>query len=103
MDKKRVKTILSQNNIDDKDLVRIDYHMNILSSNAENLIKKLTSEGIISDVEEMSELEIAKLLANLIKKCDISSENYDRKLDEEMTKFGLRLEEKASRAKTHRK
>ena len=90
MDNRRVKTILSQNNIDNRDLYRIDYHMDILNSNAEDLINKLASKGIISTTEDLSEPEMAQLLANLIKKCDIVSENYDRNLDVEMTKFGLK-------------
>ena len=96
MNKKRVKTVLSQNNMDDRDLYRIDYHMDILNSNAEDLINKLTSKGIIPEKEDLSEPEMAKLLASLIKKCDIVSENYDRKLDEEMTKFGLKMDEEKS-------
>ena len=47
MNKKRVKTILSQNNIEDKDLERIDYHMGILNSNAEGLIKRLKNKKLI--------------------------------------------------------
>ena len=96
MNKKRVKTVLSQNNMDDRDLYRIDYHMDILNSSAEDLINKLTSKGIIPEKEDLSESEMAKLLASLIKKCDIVSENYDRKLDEEMTKFGLKTDEERS-------
>ena len=96
MNKKRVKTVLSQNNMDDRDLYRIDYHMDILNSNAEDLINRLTSKGIIPENEDLSEPEMAKLLASLIKKCDIVSENYDRKLDEEMTKFGLKMDEERS-------
>ena len=93
MNRKRVKTILSQNNMDDRDIERIDFHMNILNSSAEEVLNKLISKGFISDVKDLSEQEIAQLLARLIKKCDIVSDKYDRKLDTEMTKIGLKLED----------
>ena len=88
MNNKRVKTILDQNNIEDRDLERIDYHMGILNSSVEGLIKRLKNEEMIPEIEKMSELELAKLLAELIRACDIGSEKYNRELDVIMTEFG---------------
>ena len=100
MSKKTVKTVLRKNNLYDENLGKIDYHMNILNSDAKRLISKISGEGIFADVEKLSELEKAKLLLKLIKKCDANSEEYDEDLDKEMTRFGLELNDNISIGKT---
>lgn len=87
-----VKKLLKKYDLYDKSIASIDYHMNVLDSDAVNLIARLEKDGYISDIDSKDMESIAKTLCSLIKSCDASKPNYNSKLDEEMIRYGLQTD-----------
>lgn len=79
-----VKELLQKYKLDDKDIYRINYHMSILSYDAKLLIFKILG------INDMEEQEMANKIYEMILKCDATNPEYEQKLDEEMTRLGMK-------------
>ena len=81
-----VKDFLRKYNVLSKEISNVDFHMNLLNVDLEEL--KLR----IPELKGKNDQEVLKYLSLIFKKCDSSSPEYDSKLDEEMVRIGLRTD-----------
>lgn len=79
---KTVKELLKRYKLYTDQIKNINYHLNIMWCEARILLHRVTGQMI------SNEEDLAKILYNLILKCDANNPNYDAKLDEEMTRRG---------------
>lgn len=77
-----VKDLLKKYKLYTTQIININYHLNVMWCEAQYLVFKVV--GLTGLTEE----ELAKVLYELILKCDSNNPNYDVKIDEEMTRRG---------------
>lgn len=82
----RVDNLLKKYNLLDDSIKRIDYHMGVLSEDADDLVLKILNQ------KEVPEAELAVTIYTLILRCDSNNPEYSSILDEEMTRFGLKTD-----------
>ena len=80
----QVKNLLNKYNLYTKEIQHINYHLNVGWCNASMLVKKVVG------LENLTEEELVQIVYGLILKCDSTREDYDYKIDEEMTRIGLK-------------
>ena len=91
-DKKTVRELFKKYKLFNKEISKMNFHLNVLCCNSEKLLKQLSDSGVIIISEEMEEKDVAVFLETLIEKCDMDNPNYDSVLDEEMTRIGMRTD-----------
>ena len=91
-DKITVKNLLKKYDFLDKEVVVLNNQLGILGHEANYLLLKLSRSGVItlpSNFSEISELEVATLILELIKRCDVNNPNYNKTIAEEMIRIGF--------------
>jgi len=69
-----------------KEIVDINYHMNALHCDVKHL------KSIVPELFDKNGEELALCIKEIFDKCDSSNPEYDAKLDEEMTRMGLKTD-----------
>lgn len=87
-----IENLLKKYGLYSEEIKNIDFHMNILKSDAKELVARLSRDGLVSLEIELTEEELAKLILELMLKCDVNNPNYNTKLDEEMTRIGMKTD-----------
>lgn len=82
----KVKDFLRKYNVLSKEISNVDFHMNLLNVDLEELKRR------IPELKDKNDQEVLKYISLIFKKCDSSSPEYDSKLDEEMVRIGLRTD-----------
>lgn len=80
----KVSDLLRKYNLNTKQVYNILYHLNIGGCDSDLLVYSILKQS------NLSEEELAKTIYDLILKCDDSTVDYDKNLDEEITRFGTR-------------
>ena len=89
----KVKDILKAYGLYNDELARINYHLNIFGCDLKTLITKLSKNGIMVTSKNITEEEMAYIIEDLIRKCDMNNPEYDSKIDEEMTRIGHKTDQ----------
>lgn len=82
----QIVDLLRKNNKLTKEIKNINFHFNLLTCDLEYFKMKIPA------LRDKSNEEIANFVVEVFNKCDSSKEEYDYKLDEEMTRIGLRTD-----------
>jgi len=84
-----IRDLLKKYDMYGKKVINTDYHLNILNHNVNSVLSRLARENLVEIDPGLSEEELAGLVLDLINKCDVQNQDYDSKLDEEMTRIGI--------------
>ena len=90
--KENVKQLFDKYGLYQEEIGRINYHFNVLSCNVDELLTKLVKDDFINDTSDLPEEVVANVLLQIIKRCDQRNPEYSPKLDEEMTRIGLKTD-----------
>lgn len=82
----KVKDFLRKYNVLSKEISNVDFHMNLLNIDLEELKRR------IPELKDKNDQELLKYVSLIFKKCDSLNPEYDSKLDEEMVRIGLRTD-----------
>ena len=88
-----IKNLLKKYGLYSGKISEINYHLNILDYNAEQLVMRLARNGLIVLPQNLSEEVLVKIVLDLILKCDINNPDYDPKIDEEMIRIGMKTDQ----------
>ncbi len=83
---KRVVDLLKERQLLNDEIADVNYHMNLLSCNVDYLNTKIPS------LFDKDDNEIANFVVDVFTKCDARHESYDPKIDETMTRIGLKTD-----------
>ena len=89
----KLKDLFEKYNLLDERINRANYHMGIFNADLYEFLIYLSSNNIFEVNGQMHEDELAKQLYSMLIKCDELSENYNEKLDKELTYYGLNKED----------
>ena len=81
-----IKDLLRKNNLLTKEISIVNYHMNLLNCDVEEL------KARIPKLRDKNDQEIINYIIDIFDKCDQNSANYDSKIDEEMTRIGMKTD-----------
>ena len=87
MAERRVVDLLRDKKLLTEDIKMVNYHMNLLKCTIEDLSMK------VPELKGKNEDEIAAYVVNAFSKCDERNPEYDFKLDQEMTRIGLKTDD----------
>ena len=82
----KIAELLRKNNLITKEISIVNYHMNLLNCDVEELKIK------IPELRDKSKEEIINYIIDIFDKCDQNSPNYDSDLDTEMTRLGMKTD-----------
>ena len=83
----RVREFLKQNNVLNEEIKNVDFHMNLLNMNLDDLKSK------IPELKDKSNIEILNYITMIFKKCDSLNPEYDSQLDTDMVRIGLKTDQ----------
>lgn len=81
-----VERLLKKYNLLDDNIKRIAYHTGTLRCDSSELVRK------ILNINDLKGPELATTIYTLILRCDYYNPAYNKKLDEEMTRFGMQTD-----------
>lgn len=90
--KKTVMNLFQKYNKFSKEIGILNFHLNILNCNVDDLLAKLRKDNIVDIPKDISEEELSELIVRVIQKCNVDNPDYDSKLDEEITRIGLKTD-----------
>ncbi|MBQ2639709.1 MAG: hypothetical protein IJF92_02990 [Bacilli bacterium] len=91
--KRTIKYLLQKNEMFSNKIIQIDKHLNILSMNPDYVIARFSRLGLINPEEELTDLDKAMLLDNLISMCDCDNKNYNYHIEDEFIRIGFKTDQ----------
>lgn len=93
MEKKNtVRELFRKYNKFSKEIDTINFHLNVLNCNVDDLLARLRKDNVIDVPKDIDEEKLSELIVRIIQRCNMDNPDYDSKLDEEMTRIGLKTD-----------
>ena len=90
--KRTIEMLLQKNQLLNDEIVEINKHLNILSTNPDYIIARFTRLGLIEHDENLTDLDKAMLMCNLINMCDSNKQYYNNHIEEEFIRIGFQTD-----------
>lgn len=95
-----VRELLVKYKLFNSKIEAIAYHLSILNQPVKYMVERLTSLGYFESGKKYTEEEKAIIICDVINKCDINSDDYNSKLDENIVRICLKTNKFPKRSKS---